>query len=836
MFKKLLAGLTTIVLSLGLVAITAAPASAHHNTITAQVSCNTTTEGYWKVVWTVKNSESRSETITASNDESIIPVGTVIGSNGTYTKTLYYSAKPGSNKTLVVSAEWTNGGTNTSDGTLYKNDFKDNCLPDDTSKKVTICHWDNGHGGEWGKQTVSISSIINNGGHDSHSKDIIPPFEYVKQGVPGSYGGKNWEGNAYNQWLHGQGCDNKVTPAKPSSSNAVCAAPGQSLGKVTIPGNVVGFTYSYRYGTGGSWNPVGSEGLVLSVSQGTTVQVRVDLVSGYSATWGSGWTGGSGSYRYLQFTIGGTQSSKCVEAAVPSFQPEVCNDPGTGSTAGYYVVTGTSGVKYEVRFNNAGPWTTVNSNDYGKQLSAAAGSTVSIRASATGSNQLVNYTGPWSYTFPSAGDCLDEVTPAAAQFYDSVCEEQTTGSTQAYYVVPATANVTYQVKIGDGGWTDVNAFDSAINANPGDIVTIKATAAAGYKLVGDSQWVHEFENPGDCLDELVIGDPIFEEAVCTVDGPGVTSGTYFIPITDNVSYEVKVGDAAPVPAEEGIWQEVAPGVTVVITAKAAEGYVLVGDDEWTHTFATPSDCLDEVPTQAVTSVDQECELIPDTQRAGRLASVLRTDTASYTSGYLLIPNTPNVKYYLWPDMATALPAGPYDVVPGVYFVHAVADPGYKLTGQSVWELEVLESHACDQLEEHPTVTPVVTFVQTTCSVAGSYTLGVEEPGLEDGVIWTVTPNSLSNTLGKHNVTTPGKVTITATPAEGYGFPEVEGAEVPVLEWEYTFTGLPEDCLPTLALTGGNAGLATGAVGFAALLMLGGAILVARNSREQFTAE
>ncbi len=41
MFKKLLAGVITAVLSLGAVALIAGPASAHHNTIDVKVSCAT---------------------------------------------------------------------------------------------------------------------------------------------------------------------------------------------------------------------------------------------------------------------------------------------------------------------------------------------------------------------------------------------------------------------------------------------------------------------------------------------------------------------------------------------------------------------------------------------------------------------------------------------------------------------------------------------------------------------------------------------------------------------------------------------------------------------------
>jgi hypothetical protein len=829
MLKKFLAALTTVVLSLGLVAITAAPASAHHNDISAQVSCNTSPDGFWKVVWTVKNSENRPETITASNDESIVPVGTVIAANGTYTITKYFQTKPTSSFKLTLSAKWSNDATNTSDGWLDKNDFKDNCLPDDTSKTIKICHANQGNG--WTKPTVSISSIIESNGHAVHQngRDIIPPFSYVKQGVPGTFAGLNW--TEYGQWVFDHGCSNDVTPVKPTSTNAVCTAPGQSAGTVTIPSGVVGFSYSYRLGTTGDWTDV-AQGTVLTGIPVGTVQVRATVLAGYDASWGQGWTGSGGS-RYVSITIGGTQANKCIAAAVPTFQNEVCNDPGTGSTGGYYIVTGTPNVTYRVSLNGA-PSSVVNPATYGTQVSVPVNTTVTITATAASGYTLVGYTGPWSKTFSSAGDCLDPVVPGAATFTDSVCEPQTTGKTQGYYFIPTTPNVSYTVSL--NGAPAVAATTGAnVNTNPGDSVVITATAAAGYKLTGTSSWSHTFTNPGDCLDDAVPGDPVFTDSVCEPETTGTTQGTYFIPVTANVSYQVSVNGADPVPATEGVSVNTNPGDVVVITATADAGYKLVGENTWSHTFGDPGDCLDDAPTGAVTSVNQQCELIEDTQRAGKFASVLRTLSASYTSGYITIPNTPNVKYFLAPDLVNPLAPGDHDVEPGTYFVHAVADPGYQLTGKSVWELEVLESHDCDQLEEHPVVTPVVTFVQTQCTVSGSYTLAVDPAEEGAGVIWTVS-NSLPTSLGKHNVTTPGKVTITATPADGYGFPEVEGEAPPVLVWEYTFNALPDDCLPTLALTGASGSMATAVLGFASLLTLGGVLLVARGRRERASAE
>jgi hypothetical protein len=280
MLKKFLAALTVFALSLGMVALTAGPASAHHNTINAVVSCNTGTEGTWKVTWTVQNSESISEEITASNDTSIVPVGTVIAGKQTLTVVRYFSAKPAANFTLSLAAKWTNNNTNTSTGTLYKNDFNSNCLPDDTSKKIDICHANNGNGtGGWVAQNVSVDSIITGpNGHAEHQnmRDIIPPFSYVKQGVPGSFPGLNW--TTYGQWVFNNGCSTDVTPAAPTFTDAVCTGPGTyGQASYTIPSTT---GVQYKVSINDAAYVVKAAG-TYPVAVGTKVEVDADALSGY---------------------------------------------------------------------------------------------------------------------------------------------------------------------------------------------------------------------------------------------------------------------------------------------------------------------------------------------------------------------------------------------------------------------------------------------------------------------------------------------------------------------------------------------------------------------------
>lgn len=63
--------------------------------------------------------------------------------------------------------------------------------------KVTICHATSSSTNPYTMNSVDTNSITRKNGHDSHSGDIIPPFE--------GYSGKNWSGDGPTIW--GNGCE-----------------------------------------------------------------------------------------------------------------------------------------------------------------------------------------------------------------------------------------------------------------------------------------------------------------------------------------------------------------------------------------------------------------------------------------------------------------------------------------------------------------------------------------------------------------------------------------------------------------------------------------------------
>jgi hypothetical protein len=130
----------TLVLAAGFAVVgVAGAANAWDNTISGTVTC--ATGGGWTVTWRVVNSEPEAEKITASNRPAAVPVGTTLDESETrtFTETITSdsattsarrapSAKPTSDVTLTLSAEWDSGDTSTDSGTIPLSSFSDDCV------------------------------------------------------------------------------------------------------------------------------------------------------------------------------------------------------------------------------------------------------------------------------------------------------------------------------------------------------------------------------------------------------------------------------------------------------------------------------------------------------------------------------------------------------------------------------------------------------------------------------------------------------------------------------------------------------------------------------------
>lgn len=584
-------------------------------------------------------------------------------------------------------------------------------------------------------------------------------------------------------------CD---VPAVPTFTAQVCTGPGTTgTASYTVPSDG-GIRYQVRI-NGGSWQ---------NVSAGTVnVTVFPRLIEVQALADGHIIVPGSTTYWSQNFVSAGACLVN-VYPAQPDWNDSICQPTTTGSTQATFEIVATSNVAYQVSSNGVdyAPIATGVHN-------ATVGTTVWIKAVPAAGYQLAGESGPWSHLFVSPGDCLDPAYPVAATFTDSVCEADTTGATPGTYEVVAAAHVSYEIST-DGGtsWAPVSV--GVHNASPLDAVIIRAVADPGYVLASyTGPWSHTFADPGTCHDEAFPGDPTFVDSICEADTTGATQASYTIVAAAHISYEISFDNVTftTVGASAGV-HNATPGTQIWIRAIADPGYEILGTTLWHHAFSDPGDCLDDAPVDPVVASDQVCEL----------------DTL--VPGTITIPSTAHVTYLV---NGVEKAAGVHDYAPGTYTVSAKAGPGYQLTGvPEPWTVEIKGTQDCGQLGTEPDVTPIVSRVQTTCAASGSYTLGVMVDDNPAGVIWTVS-GGLPNTVGTHAVTTAGQVTITATAAPGFG---LSGDQDGVMQWSYDFVTFPDDCLPTLALTGGS--VAAGGLGLAALLTLGGILFIAARKRDE----
>ena len=802
--KKLLAVVSTIALSLGLVAVTAAPASAHHSTISASVQCSSPTSA--TITWKVQNWNGGKTGKVVSSTNSLVPAGTLFASN----EAQYFpqSISATGNYSLAVTMIWQepNGSwanQTTNDGSIHvkTSDFKA-CEEDDTeSKKVDICHVPPGNPDKYIAQNVSVASIFGQQGHDAHGPgvgDIIPPFSYVEKGVAKTYPGKNW--TAYNQLFHAAGCDEPdVTPAAATFTDEICNPSGNGetiTGSYTIPSTA---NVSYQVSINGATATTKTAG-TYAVAAGTQVTVTPVAASGYDLV------GDTGPWSHT-FTSAGLCPEN-VTPAVATFTDEICNPAGTGTVSGSYTIPSTANVSYQVSINGATA-TTKAAGSY----TVAAGTQVTVTPVAATGYTLVGDTGPWSRTFASAGACLDEVTPTAPTFQDDECTAEPGESTGASYTIPSTEGVKYQVYRLIGGWTTVAAGEHVYLS--GGTVSLRAVALTGYELTGTTSWSHTFGPwAGLCLVDATPGAS-YELPQCVVDEPGtIADGSYTLDDVTGVIYFVKVGDGSWTKTAAGTYP-VSAGTTVYIYAigDVLNGYKIPGPlsqqdfGPWTFTAPEGECIVDAVPVDP-TVTPQTCE-------------VDEFDLGTLVSGWITIPASEGVQYLI---DGTEYAAGDHQFEPGTYQVTAEALPGYELDGypEGGWSLTIEESELCGDLVTFPLVTPTVTFAQIGCDAAGSYTLATVE-GFSGAIVWTVVTGP--NTDGTHAVASAQTVNVSAAPAEGYGF-----AFDQQTEWEFAFVA-PAACgdLTTLALTGGA--VTWGALNLAALAVGLGVVLVAVRRRE-----
>ncbi|MEO6114838.1 MAG: hypothetical protein ABIP33_00475, partial [Pseudolysinimonas sp.] len=530
--------------------------------------------------------------------------------------------------------------TKGSDGQLLKS--LDGTCGDDTSKKITLCHATSSSSNPYSITTDSVNAIINHSGHGAHPNDIIPPFTYTLHGAPGSYAGQNW--NAVTQLYYNNGCNAvSATPTTVTFADAVCTAAGQyGAGSFTISSVPAGVQYQYSTtSSSGPWTNVGLG--TISIPAGTTVWVQAIALPGYKISGTSSWS----------HTIAHPTASKCVVPAPATLAQSACTTPGNSSPASYTIPSSAT-VQYQIK--NGASWNNIAAGNY---VVSSFPTTVVIQAVGKSGNIIVpGSTTQWTFTFTSPGDCKVTVPPQPATFHDAVCTGPGTSSANTY-TIPVTTGVKYQVKVNSGSWNDVSAGTYTVGAVT---IHVQAIALTGYTLTSTTTWDHTFVLAGACLVSTTVSTvPSFVDATCTA--PGVLGeSSYTLTAATGVDYQVSNDNVNFTPATAGK-HVVSAGTHIWIIASAQTGFTLTGLSTWDHAFAAP-DCTVGTPPADPSKANQSC-IVGD------------NGVGSFVSGYIVIPTTTGVDYYI---DGNPVSAGNIPEAPGDYTVTATAQFGYVLTG------------------------------------------------------------------------------------------------------------------------------------------------------------
>ena len=126
--------------------------------------------------------------------------------------------------------------------------------------KVTICHA-TGNDNKYVSIAVSKNSIVKNdgseGGHGTHSDDIIPPFSYNNGGNDhGMYAGKNWVSDAVGNPFIANNCTSTGTILTPNLAIATVQATctnTTAAGLVKVPSQPANITAGEPVSGAGVW-------------------------------------------------------------------------------------------------------------------------------------------------------------------------------------------------------------------------------------------------------------------------------------------------------------------------------------------------------------------------------------------------------------------------------------------------------------------------------------------------------------------------------------------------------------------------------------------------------
>ena len=589
MLKKLLAGAITAVLSLGVVALVAGPASAHHNTIQVNVSC--AVDGAYTVTWSVTNSEGdKTEVITQSNMTGVVAVGTSFAFGET--KQFVQVVQQPQNLELILTGYW--AATNvysTNSGWLGAGSFPTGCI------KVTA----------EATKAPSVCTGPNQYSDPSYTLKPVTGVTYTVDGnvkAPGTYPATNgstvnivatvsdskYELVGTTSWSFtftapADTCTVTVEPVAPEFKQQVCTGPGDhSLATYTITA-VTGVLYYVKI-DGGAEQPIAAGTHNIPEGVGTVEVIAKGDAANYYVIAG-------GTKIYPVFTV--NPAGQCLVELIPLTPDptqatcDVVNHPGVvpSSTYTLYYV---QHVVYLVSTDNVNfTPVTINGNT---TYAVSPGTHIYVKAEADDPTKYQTVAFAWDHLFTDPGDCKPEVTPVAPDVSHQFCDDSDPANpilVDGAIILTAAPNITYYI---DGNLAVTGTNPVA----PGPHTVTATFDTTKYKLAPGAQSTFPVTiNPGECLPT----EPLVTPAAASSQIGCFSNGSYTL--------SNDLNDPAAV-----IWTvngtPVAPGkYTVSNTASLiihAEpnapqyGFAAGAQDTWTVNFKKPTVC--DLETLALT--------------------------------------------------------------------------------------------------------------------------------------------------------------------------------------------------------------------------------------------
>ncbi|HWH26460.1 MAG TPA: hypothetical protein VNT53_07425 [Pseudolysinimonas sp.] len=581
MLKKILAGAIATALSLGVVALVASPASAHHNTIAVDVSC--ATSGAYTVSWTVTNSEStKSEVITESSLPDVVPVGTTLGFSESRVFTQHLTEPK--DLTLALTGYWAAGNVTTkasaSIATAY---FPTGCfhVTPQLSKKQAACT---------GPNTYSDPSytLVANAGvlwyingaltpAGTYTATIGQPITAEAKPSSSKYtldGTTVWTNFVFQEPSDAP-CMVVVDPVTPEFTQQICSGGGYDTPASFQIFATTGVIYTAKFDGVEDSTPL--EAGVYPVPAGVkTVQIiaRGDTDNFYEIA--------GGSKVFDLWTVNGGYCLTQVTPVTPEVTEPVCVETKPGQVQpSTYTLSYVPHVIYLVSTDNVtfSPRPITENTTFIVQ----PGDHIWVRATVDDPSKYETPAFTWDHLFGDPGDCKVVVTPVKPEVTQEYCYDQDPTSPQTVkgtITIPTTTGVSYFI---DGDEAEAGTHDAEAGEH---IVTVQL--ADGYKL--DPSVTLPFTlkiHPDPCLptQPLVVPTVVSSQIGC------FSAGSYTLS-NDSASAGAVIWTVDGTQLAQGRYAVDKTSTVTVTAAPRSPDYGFAEDTQtsWTINFVKPTAC------------------------------------------------------------------------------------------------------------------------------------------------------------------------------------------------------------------------------------------------------